>query len=87
MGIVPYLGSFSVVGLRLSVAAGVGPVAGVALGGGPDLGAGTGPKPAVDVGGLQVGAVAAREVALAAGRPDEPYVTASDPLLYEFVFL
>lgn len=81
------LGSFSVVRLRLAIPAGVGPVAGVALGGGPNLGARAGPEPAVDIRGLKVGAVAACEVALATRCPNEPHVTARDPLLDKFIFL
>lgn len=71
----------------MSVAAGVGPVAGVALRGRPDLGARAGPEPAVLVGGLQVGSVAASEVTLAARCPDEAHVAARDPLLHELVLL
>lgn len=82
-----YLGSFAVVGLGLSVAAGVGPVAGVALRGGPDLSAGTRPEPAVHVGRLQVGPVTACEVALATRRPDVAHVTACDTLLDELILL
>jgi hypothetical protein len=66
------LGGLTVVGLRLVEAAGAGPVAGVALAGGADLGARAGPEPSVHVGGLQVGTVAAIEVALAARGPDVP---------------
>ena len=51
------------------------PVTGVALVRGSDLGARTRPEPAVDVLGLEIGSVAAVEVALAAGGPDESHVS------------
>lgn len=73
-GLVVALGGLAVVGLCLVEASGGGPVAGVALAGGADLGAGAGPEPTVHVGGLQIGAVATVEVALAARRPDVPRV-------------
>lgn len=82
-----YLSGFSVVGLRLAVSAGVGPVAGVALGGGTDLGTRSRPEPAIDIGGLQIGAVTAREIALASRRPDESNIATGDSLFYEFIFL
>lgn len=81
------MSGFAVVGLRLSVAAGVGPVAGVALRGGADLGAGTRPEPPVHVGGLQVGTVTSGKVTLATRSPDETHVAACDPLLDELVLL
>lgn len=82
-----HLRGFPVVGLGLAVAAGVGPVTGVALHGGPNLGAGARPKPAVHVGGLQVGPVAACEVAFTPRRPDVPDIGAGYLLLHELVFL
>lgn len=81
------MGGLAVVGLCLAVSSSVGPVTGVALRGGSDLGAGAGPEPAVDIGGLQVGSVAARKIALATRRPDVAHVTAGDPLLDELVLL
>lgn len=71
----------------MTVPAGGAPVSGVPLGGGADLGAGARPEPAVDVGGLKVGAVAPGEVALAARRPDEAHVGTGNALLDELVFL
>jgi len=71
-GLVVALGRLPVVGLRLVESAGRRPVTGVALVGGADLGAGSGPEPSVHVGGLQIGTVAAVEVALAARSPDVP---------------
>ena len=81
-GLVVALGGLTVVGLRLVEAAGAGPVAGVALAGGADLGAGAGPEPSVHVGGLQVGTVAAVEVALAARGPDVPKMQISINLCF-----
>lgn len=65
-GLVVTLGSFSVVGLRLSEATSSAPVTGISLGGGSNLSARSGPEPAVNVSGLQVWPVAAIEVTLAA---------------------
>ena len=78
-----YLWSFTVVGLRLSEAACVTPVTGVALCCGSDLGAWTWPEPTVHVGRLQVRAVASIEVALAAGRPDVAHIACKELLLYK----
>ena len=69
-----YLWSFAVVGLRLSEAACVTPVTGVALCCGSDLGARTWPEPTVHIGRLQVRSVASVKVALAAGRPDVAHI-------------
>lgn len=71
----------------MSKATGGTPVAGVPLGGGADLDAGATPEPAVDIGGLQVGTVAAGKVALAAGGPDVTHVTPGNALLHELVLL
>lgn len=68
-------------------ATGEGPVTGIALGGGSDLGAGARPKPAVHIRGLQIRAIATREVAFTSRCPDESHVTASNSLLYELVLL
>lgn len=62
---VGYLSSFTVVGLGLSEASSETPVPGVPLAGGADLGSRSGPEPSVHVGRLQIGPVAANEVAFA----------------------
>lgn len=86
-GLVVSLGRLAVVRLRLSVSAGVAPVAVVSLAGRADLRAGSGPEPSVLVGRLQIGSVAAREIALPARGPDVADVAATDPLLHELVLL
>jgi len=86
-GLVVPLRGFPVVRLSLAVAASGAPVTGVPLGGRSDLGSGSGPEPSVDVSGLQVGPVAAVEVALPSRSPDVLHVSSDDPLLDEFIFL
>lgn len=82
-----YLSGFTIVRLGLSEATGEGPIPGVALGGRSDFGAGAGPEPAVHIRGLQIGAIATREVAFTSRCPDKSDITASNSLLYELVLL
>lgn len=79
---IEHLSGFTVVWLRLSVSAGVTPVSSVTLRRGTDLGTGARPEPSVDVLRLKIRPVAAVEVTLAAGSPDEPYVTCERTLIY-----
>lgn len=82
-----HLSGLAVVRLRLSEPSRLAPVPGVPLGGRSDLHPGAGPEPPVDVGRLQVGPVAAREVALPTRSPDVPHVAPRYPLLDELVLL
>lgn len=64
-GLVVALGGLAVVRLRLIVASGMRPIAGVSLRGGPNLRPGARPEPAVFVRWLQIWTIASCEVALA----------------------
>lgn len=81
------LGSLAVIRLRLVVAARVRPVAGVALRCGSNLAARAGPEPAVLIGRLQIGPIAASEIALSARCPDVTHIATRDALLHKVILL
>lgn len=71
----------------MPVTSSVGPVSGIPLGSRSDLGTRARPEPAVDIGRLQVGAIATSEIAFATRRPDVADVASGNPLLDELIFL
>jgi len=81
------LGGLPIVGLWLLVSTRCRPVAGVPLRGGSNLGPRSRPEPTVLIGGLQIGPVAAGEVALPARGPDVSHIAPGDPLLHKVILL
>lgn len=65
---------FAVVGLGLADSSVLGPIVLLAVGGGRELLQLSGPEPSVDVGGLQVGTLAATEIALPSAGPNVFYL-------------
>lgn len=77
----------TIIGLWLIVAAGLRPIASVALRGGSDLATRSRPEPAVLIWRLQIRPVAAGEVALATRCPYVAHIAACDALLHEIILL